>query len=103
MVTVICAMSAPPYKEFRVASAGHVPPLVAAANSPAQIIELPVGVPLGVVPGFRRSSASVPLDEGAAILLYTDGLVERRGEALDEGARTIAKPISARRGSASLQ
>jgi phosphoserine phosphatase RsbU/P len=89
MVTVICAITAPPYKEFRVASAGHLPPLVAATNSPARIIELPVGLPLGVLPGSKRTAASVPLDDGAAMLLYTDGLIERRGEALDKGLERL--------------
>jgi phosphoserine phosphatase RsbU/P len=85
MVTVVCAISAPPFREFRVASAGHVPPVLARPGSPAQIVELPVGVPLGVVPGTKRASTSVQLDDGAVMLLYTDGLIERRGESLDEG------------------
>jgi phosphoserine phosphatase RsbU/P len=89
MVTVICGMSVPPYKEFRIASAGHVPPLLAPPSSPTRVIELPVGVPLGVVPGVKRASASVHLDDGAAMLLYTDGLIERRGEALDEGLERL--------------
>jgi phosphoserine phosphatase RsbU/P len=89
MVTVICAMSAPPYREFRIASAGHVPPVVASPGCPAQILELPIGVPLGVAPGFKRTSASVHLDDGAAMVLYTDGLIERRGEALDEGLERL--------------
>jgi phosphoserine phosphatase RsbU/P len=89
MVTVVCAMSAPPYKEFRIASAGHVPPLLAPSNSPTRVLELPVGVPLGVTPGTKRTSAAIQLDDGAALLLYTDGLIERRGEVLDEGLERL--------------
>jgi phosphoserine phosphatase RsbU/P len=59
MVTVICAISAPPYKEFRVASAGHVPLVLAPPGPQQRIVELPVGVPLRVVPGVKRASASV--------------------------------------------
>jgi sigma-B regulation protein RsbU (phosphoserine phosphatase) len=95
MVTVVCAMGAPPYKEFRIASAGHVPPLLAPANSPTRVLELPVGVPLGVAPDVKRDSARVQIDDGAAMLLYTDGLIERRGEVLDEGlhrVRTLFRP-----------
>jgi sigma-B regulation protein RsbU (phosphoserine phosphatase) len=50
---------------------------------------LPVGVPLGVTPGTKRTSAAVQLDDGAALLLYTDGLIERRGEVLDEGLERL--------------
>ncbi len=95
MVTVVCAMGAPPYKEFRIASAGHVPPLLAPPNSPTRVLELPVGVPLGVAPDVKRDSARVQIDDGAAMLLYTDGLIERRGEVLDEGlhrVRTLFRP-----------
>jgi hypothetical protein len=40
---------------------------------------------LGLVPGTERADHVVDLPVGATVLLYTDGLIERRGEDLDEG------------------
>jgi phosphoserine phosphatase RsbU/P len=89
MVTVVCATSAPPHRTFRIASAGHLPPVVAVPDGPARLVELPVGEPLGIRPGIRRSSATVDLPLGAAMLLYTDGLIERRDEPLDESLERL--------------
>jgi phosphoserine phosphatase RsbU/P len=89
MVTVVCATSAPPYRTFRIASAGHLPPVVAVPDGPAWLVELPLGEPLGIRPGVRRSSTTVELPDGAAMLLYTDGLVERRDEPLDESLERL--------------
>jgi phosphoserine phosphatase RsbU/P len=89
MVTVVCATSAPPYRTFRIASAGHLPPVIAPPDAPAWLVELPVGEPLGIRPGVRRSSATVELPDGGAILLYTDGLIERRDEPLDESLERL--------------
>jgi serine phosphatase RsbU (regulator of sigma subunit) len=48
------------------------------------------GVPLAVLIGVERPEAQVTLPPGSTLLLYTDGLVERRDEALDEGmARAV--------------
>jgi phosphoserine phosphatase RsbU/P len=105
MVTVVCATSAPPYSTFRIASAGHLPPVVVAPDAPAWLVELPVGEPLGIRPGVRRSSATVELSEGGAILFYTDGLIERRDEPLDESLerlRTHFRPESPHLASANL-
>ena len=89
MVTAVCATSAPPYRTFRVASAGHLPPIVVRPGCPGSLLQLPVGVPLGVAPGIRRVSTTVELGDGAAMLLYTDGLVERRDEPLDDSLERL--------------
>ena len=89
MVTVVCASSAPPFRSFRVASAGHPPPIVVGPDGPASFLQLPVGEPLGVAPGKRRVSTTVELGDGAAMLLYTDGLVERRDEPLDDSLERL--------------
>jgi serine/threonine protein phosphatase PrpC len=40
---------------------------------------------LGIDPTTERHESEITLDRGATLLLYTDGLVERRGQNLDEG------------------
>ncbi|UQW99685.1 PP2C family protein-serine/threonine phosphatase [Streptomyces sp. RerS4] len=64
------------------ASAGHLPPAVFAADGTGRVLDVPVGPPLGTGFGGYESVAH-PLGEGETLLLYTDGLVERRGEDVD--------------------
>jgi PAS domain S-box-containing protein len=72
------------------ASAGHPPPLVLAVDG-ARFLEGGRAVPIGAVdPGvFREATAVLPRD--AALLLYTDGLVERRGEPLEQRLDALAE------------
>jgi phosphoserine phosphatase RsbU/P len=85
MVTAVCATASFPYREFQVATAGHPPPLLVPADGPAYFATLRTGPPLGVLTEMGRLSTTVALAEGAVMIFYTDGLVERRGESLDEG------------------
>ncbi|MFG2617342.1 PP2C family protein-serine/threonine phosphatase [Streptomyces sp. NPDC048507] len=64
------------------ASAGHLPPAVFAADGTGRLLDVPVGPPLGTGLGGYESAAH-PLAEDETLLLYTDGLVERRGEDID--------------------
>ncbi len=94
MVTAVCACASFPFREFHVASAGHPPPVTALPGQPATLAELPVGPPLGLSDVGRRS-AVVPLPEGAVMLLYTDGLIERRSEPLDVGLGRLCDVVRA--------
>jgi len=67
-------------------NAGHPPPMV--IDEHGLVSALAPGQPdllLGLFPETRRSGHEVLLREGTTLLLYTDGLVERRGQPLDEG------------------
>ena len=48
MVTAVCATASFPYDEFRVATAGHPPPLVVPVDGPGYFLSLQIGPPLGV-------------------------------------------------------
>ena len=99
MVTAICATSTPPYDEWQVATAGHPPPMIAAPGEVPWLVELPVGPPLGAARDVKRSGTTVALPDEALMLVYTDGLVERRGEAFDSGfdrLRAALRPDAAK-------
>ncbi len=66
-------------------SAGHLPPLVAGPDGEVSFLELSQGLPLGIRRGGDYRSRRCTLEVGSTLLLYTDGLVERRGEPIDEG------------------
>lgn len=81
----------------RYASAGHPPPLVLDRDN-ASTWPRPLGTPpLGVLPGPVRSGR-LEIPDGGGIALFTDGLVERRREALDEGVRRLQGALAAGRG-----
>jgi phosphoserine phosphatase RsbU/P len=80
-VTAIFLRLDPVSSELEIVNAGHNPAfLVGSADQPVRLIEAS-GTPLGMLPGSRYSVERVPIDPGARVLLYTDGLTEIfRGE-----------------------
>ncbi len=93
LATVVCAVSTPPYDTFRITLAGHPPPVIATPGRPSMFPELPVDPPLGVAPGRPRSITEVAMPVGSVALLYSDGLVERRGEVLDVGLERLRRAV----------
>jgi serine phosphatase RsbU (regulator of sigma subunit)/anti-sigma regulatory factor (Ser/Thr protein kinase) len=84
--------------ELEVLSAGHLPPLVVTPSGEASLLEQPHGLPVGVSARQRYLTRRYSVSPGSALLLYTDGLVERRGESIDEGfERLIAAAEAAAR------
>ncbi len=71
------------------ANAGHPAPLLLSGDR-ADFVEMPIGVPLGAGHGPYRS-VSLGMPRGSTLLAYTDGLVERRGEDIDEGLGRLAR------------
>ena len=71
-------------------SAGHLPPVLATAHGSAELVEVPGGVPLGVG-GVDFGTVEVELAPGSLLALYTDGLVENRGEPIDTGLDTLTR------------
>lgn len=89
MMTAVCAVAAPPYERFEICLAGHPPPVRVVPGNPAATVDVPVGPPLGAFDGINRSAGTIDMPPGAVLLLYTDGLIERRGESIDEGLRRL--------------
>ena len=71
---------------LRWSNAGHPPPMVIAPDGTVAVLTGDdADLLLGIEPTSRRAESTVVLDRGSTVLLYTDGLVERRGQSLDEG------------------
>jgi serine phosphatase RsbU (regulator of sigma subunit) len=90
--TVFCAVLDPPTGELVHSGAGHPPPILVRADGTAETLEGGRGLPLGLLADRRRDQASLRLPAAATLLVYTDGLVERRRRSLDDG---IARATSA--------
>jgi serine phosphatase RsbU (regulator of sigma subunit)/anti-sigma regulatory factor (Ser/Thr protein kinase) len=78
---------------LQLASAGHPPPLVDPGGSEPWFVEVGGSVPLGATRHVRYDDVELTLEPGSALLLYTDGLVERPGESLDDGLRRLAAVV----------
>jgi serine phosphatase RsbU (regulator of sigma subunit) len=78
--TVIYAVTEPPFDSLLICTAGHPPPLIAGSGQPeAHEAQVPAGLILGIDPERQRQSHELVLEQGAALVFYTDGLVERVG------------------------
>jgi PAS domain S-box-containing protein len=77
---------------LRYSSAGHPPPVLVAAEGGPRFLPSGLGPPLGAVRGFSFPEAELRFSAGDRLVLYTDGLVERRGEPLD---RSLARLLEA--------
>lgn len=93
IATCVYAVHDPNEGRLVYASAGHLPILVRDENGTIHRAEEPTGPPLGTG-GWLHTSGSVPLGPGSTAVLYTDGLVERRDEDIDEGIASLENALS---------
>jgi PAS domain S-box-containing protein len=89
MATMLYVIVDPAASTVRWVNAGHPPPLVTARGQ-ARFLRGDASVPLGVLPFPTYEEVTAPLEPGEALLLYTDGLIERPGEHLDHGLEKLA-------------
>jgi serine phosphatase RsbU (regulator of sigma subunit) len=75
-----------------IGNAGHLPPVLVDYEG-SRLVDLPSGVPLGVE-GIARTATSLSLPSGTALVIVTDGLVERRGEDIEAGIGRILAATS---------
>ncbi|MFC8075922.1 SpoIIE family protein phosphatase [Streptomyces sp. NPDC057307] len=80
------------------ASAGHLPILVRAEDGTVARAADPTGPPLGTG-GWIHTSGTIDLAPGSTAVLYTDGLVERRSEDIDEGVASLERALAGAKGS----
>jgi len=80
-VTLLYAVYEPASRRISFANAGHVAPLVRAADGTVTRWEEALGVPLGVVPGQSYPPASRTLSPGDTLVILTDGFLDAVGPA----------------------
>jgi len=88
--TVVCAVVDVATATMTWSRAGHPPPLVIRPGQGATLLDEPGLPPLGVVPDQAPPVHQHQLAPGDVLILYTDGIVERRDEALDQGLQRLA-------------
>jgi len=87
LVTVLYLLVDPEHDRVQIANAGHLNPLLV-VDGECSTVPTDSGLPFGVRMDDRRIT-TIDLPPGAALVAMTDGLVERRGEDIDEGVDRI--------------
>jgi GAF domain-containing protein/anti-sigma regulatory factor (Ser/Thr protein kinase) len=82
LVTLLYALVDASTGETLLASAGHLPPLLLTPDGGMHDVDLPIGLPLGVRPD-NRTATLLQVPAKSTLIVYTDGLVERRDQDLD--------------------
>ena len=94
MATVSYAVLDPDSGQLRISSAGHLPPVIAAPGQRGAMAEIAVDPPIGVTDAPVRQVTTLALAPGAVLCLFTDGLVERRDEPIDDGITLLCQAVT---------
>ncbi|MEV0302041.1 PP2C family protein-serine/threonine phosphatase [Streptomyces prasinus] len=83
------------HRHITYTSAGHPPPLLARPDGTVVLLDEATDPPLGILTEHTvpRPQATVPYTPGDTLVLYTDGLIERRGEDIDAGLHRLADTL----------
>jgi phosphoserine phosphatase RsbU/P len=93
MATVSYAVLNPDSGQLRISSAGHLPPVIAAPGQHGAVAQISVDPPIGVADAPVRQITTLALVPGAVLCLFTDGLVERRDEPIDDGITRLCEAV----------
>lgn len=88
--TCVLGIVDPTTRRFQWSAAGHPPPLLLRGGE-ARFLEGGGGSLLGLSAGAHTGGAEATLEEGDVLVLYTDGLIERRGESISDGLARLAR------------
>ncbi|GLI02648.1 cyclic diguanylate phosphodiesterase [Phytohabitans aurantiacus] len=93
LATALYGMISPDREQMVISLAGHPPPVLAAPDRDAAMVAVPTDLPLGTGRSEPRRSTTIDLPAGSVLVCYTDGLVERRGEFIDEGLERLRRTV----------
>jgi serine phosphatase RsbU (regulator of sigma subunit) len=95
MATVLYAVIDPGLDRMDICLAGHFPPVIAYPGQPAELVGAAPGLIIGVADPAPRPVTSVAIPPGALLCFFTDGLIERRGELIDDGFARLCRAVTA--------
>jgi serine phosphatase RsbU (regulator of sigma subunit) len=95
LATVLYAVFDPALGRVRVCMAGHFPPVIALPGQPAEVASIPAGPMIGVSPAASRHVTTLPVPAGALLCVFTDGLIERPGQLIDDGLERLRRIVAA--------
>lgn len=92
LATTVCVIVDEARGEVVWCRAGHPPPLLA-SSSGTTWLGGQAGPPLAMTTDIHRHDSSARIDPDQVLVIYTDGLIERRGEVIDEGLDRLASTV----------
>src|SRR5258708_1347150 len=95
LATVLYAVIDPALDWVHIASAGHVPPVVALPGHAGVVADIAGGLMIVVDPEARRQVTTMKIPLGTVLCFYTDGLIERREYPIDEGLARLCQAVTA--------
>ena len=95
LATVLYAIFDPALDQVRVCMAGHFPPVIALPGQPAELASIAAGLMIGVSPDAPRRVTTLPIPAGVLLCFYTDGLIERPGQLIDDGLERLRRVVVA--------
>jgi phosphoserine phosphatase RsbU/P len=95
LATVLYAVFDPDLEHVRISSAGHLQPVVAMPGKATELASVRSDLLIGASAATARHSTTLALPPGTMLCLYTDGLVERRGQVLDDGLERLRGALTA--------
>lgn len=90
MATLVYLVVDPETASVRFVNAGHPPPLLRLDDGSVSYLDGGHSVPIGAMEGAEFREVQTELSPGMTLMLYTDGLVERRGATIDQGFERLA-------------
>ena len=91
--TVICGIYHPADRTLHWARAGHLPPVLVRAGT-ARELDRPAGVLVGADPGADYAELTTRLQPGDVLVMFTDGLIERHDESIDDSLQSLLELAS---------
>jgi sigma-B regulation protein RsbU (phosphoserine phosphatase) len=95
LATVLYAVFEPDLDQVHISLAGHLPPVIAHPGKPAELARVARGIMIGAVPPAPRPVTTLPFPPGALLCFYTDGLIERPDQLIDEGLERLRRAVVA--------
>lgn len=95
MATAALAVVDMPASTITYATAGHPPPMLRLPDSTVKMLDDANGTLIGASIEPPRTARTAPFPLGARLVMYTDGLVERRDRPFDEGMHEAAAHLAA--------
>ena len=94
LATALYAVIDPAAGTLDLASAGHPAPLLRTPDNEVRELAGGLGPPIGLFTSAPPEPARVHVPPGSALVLFTDGLIERRGESIDQGAGRLRDAVA---------
>jgi phosphoserine phosphatase RsbU/P len=94
LATVAYAVFDQDLEQVRICSAGHYPPVIVFPGNPAELADIPSGPLIGAVPGAQRRVTTIGISPGTVLCFFTDGLIERRGQLIDDALTRLCQVVT---------